>query len=113
MDNLPEFFQGVIKDFRYGITLVSAFVLGLLLLFYREFSVFMQEIFIPSLAVYTLGTGLIAGIQILLTVSANTKAMADEKKPRGISENNLKGIIIVHICLFVLFIVYNIFRSFS
>lgn len=73
----------------------------------------MREIFIPSLAVYTLGTGLIAGIQILLTVSANTKALADKKTPRGISERNLKGIIIAHICLFVSFIAYNIFRSFN
>lgn len=109
-DSLKDPISFVGKYFQYGITLVSAFILGLLLLFFKELTNFFQDILIPSLVVYTIGSGLIACIQILLTVSANTKAMAKKETPSGIKEGNLTIIIITHIVWFALFILYNVIQ---
>ncbi len=112
MSIIPESFEDVIRTFRhaYGITLVSAFVLGLLLLFHSELPQFMKEVFIPSLAVYVLGTGLLTGIDIRLTVSANTKAIVAKQDPKGIPPLALIIITIAHVLLFIGFIAYNIYR---
>jgi hypothetical protein len=111
MNDELDFFTKVARDFRYGITLVATFILGLFLLFYEDLVPAIQDTFVPSLAIYVLGTGVITGVQTLVTASANTKARADGKEPRGIPERWLKAIIALHLFWFVLLIAYNVVRA--
>lgn len=100
-----------LTDFRYGLTVISSLVLGLLLLFFNDLPENIQHYLIPSLAIFTVGTGLIAKIQLLLTASENTKRWADNKKPRGIKEGHLCWIIVSYIVWFVGLVVYNFLKA--
>jgi len=111
MPDLSEIAKFVPGDFRYGITLLSAFVLGILLLFLPELSQFTKTTVIPSLAIYTIGNALIGHIQILLTASANTKERASGGTPRGINESHLKKIIITYIIWLLLYMSYLAWRA--
>ncbi|MDQ7049945.1 MAG: hypothetical protein Q9M92_10565 [Enterobacterales bacterium] len=102
MSDFSEIAKFVAADFRYGITVLSSFILGLLLLFLPELGQFTKQIVVPALVVYTIGSALIGHIQILLTVSANTKAKAGEE--RGIREGHLNWIIWSHISWLLMYI---------
>lgn len=79
----------ILKDFRYGVTAVSVLVLGLLLLFLDKLPSAWHSTLVASLTLYSIGTGLLACIQALLTYSANTKAQAEDVEKSGIPENQL------------------------
>ena len=101
-------YRDLIRDFRFGITLASSLVLGILMLFYRDGTYYMKEVLIPSLAIYALGTGLIGGLQIIITVFQNTKAEAKEKgSSKGISLFWLIVIITLHELWFIGFFIFN------
>lgn len=111
MSDQLDVFKELVSDFRYGITVVGVFILGLLLLFFEDLTPTMQDILIPSLVVYTLGTGVITCIQMLVTASANTKARAKSETPRGVPEGWLSAIVVLHVLWFVLLIGYNVWRG--
>ena len=90
-------------DIRNGITVITAFVLGLLLLFFNDLTLFCRQTIVPALVIYTIGTALLGHIQILVTCSTNAKARADENAPRGINENHLRWIIALHVLWFLAF----------
>lgn len=98
-------------DIRQGVTVLSAFVLGLLLLFLPELSPFARKIVVPALAVYTIGSALIGHVQIILTVSTNTKAKADGQPIRGIDEKHLRLIMLTHGIWFLLLLVFLGWRA--
>ncbi len=101
----------VAADIRYGITIVSTFLLGLALLFFKDFPDYYRSSLIPGLIVYTIGTGLLAHIQVVITASTNTKAKADGGAVRGINEASLRNINICHVVWFVAFIGYLVYRN--
>jgi hypothetical protein len=108
MDIDPFKVRDYLRDWRYGFTLVCFFILGLLLIFYNNLPIGFREIFIPSLAVYTIGNGLIGSLHIALTVFDNTKALRKDKvEPSGIKNWKLNIIIFAYIIWLILFIVYN------
>lgn len=111
MNDLTGIAKFVAGDFRYGLTVLSVFVLGLLLLFVPELPPFARQFVLPGLVVYTIGSALISHVQILLTVSANTKAQAENQTPRGISEGYLTAIIVAHVLWFLLFLGFLIWRA--
>ena len=126
----------LVRDFRYGFTVVGLLTFGLLLLVFEDLTPALQNYLVPSVAVYTIGTGVIAGIQLLVTASANTKADANEKIrkkrqedglpadehgpiepsieatiPRGIPEKWLYTVLGLHAVWFVLLILYNLWKA--
>ncbi len=96
MSNITDIAKFAAADFRYGITVFSVFLLGMLLLFFKDLSPFLRDIAVPALLVFTLGSALIAHVQLLLTSSENTKNIADGNNARGIKESHLRTIIIAH-----------------
>lgn len=136
MEDLLDSARLRINDFRYGFTIVGLLTLGLLLLVFGDLSPALQNHLVPSVAVYTIGTGVIAGIQTLVTTSANTKALAkaklreqrgeegagtdgtdqiqpplEETVPCGIPEPWLHAILILHSTWFLLLVGYNIWKA--
>ncbi len=60
---------GPIKyDTRFFPTLVGAFVTGLVLLFYSNLTVLIQNRVVPAMVIYVLGTALIAWFQTMLGI---------------------------------------------
>jgi hypothetical protein len=111
MTGFSEIAKFAAADFRYHLTVLSGFVLGFLLLFIKELPTYVRDFILPALVVYTIGTALIGYIQILLTASANTKAQADDQKPRGIKESHLKAVIWTQVVWFLVFVGFLIWRA--
>ncbi len=64
MSDLPNAIHKKLKrNDRYFLAFIAAFVLGLLLLFYKELDPWMQKQFVPSFVVYLIGAALVAQIQ--------------------------------------------------
>ena len=114
-----NFAQRAAQDVRFLITVVAALVLGLLMLFIKEATPFMKNTLIPSLAIYTIGTGLIAGIHTVLVRRSETlfqieleKVGKDLNKTEArpmLSPIGLSVIFGVHVIWFILFCAYNIY----
>ncbi len=93
-------------DVRYGVTIISTLVLGILVLLFKDLTPFIQNTVLPAIIVYTLGTAVIGHLQILITVSTNTKANANGEKARGIKESHLRFIMVAHVIWFILLILF-------
>jgi len=111
MTSTSDIAKFVAADVRYGITVMSAFILGFILLFLKELTPYCREVLVPALAVYTVGTALIGHIQILVTVSTNTKSRVDGGVARGINERHLRLIIMAHILWFAGLIGFLMWRA--
>lgn len=111
MTNVTDIARFAAADFRYHLTVLSGLVLGFLLLFINDLPSFLREIVLPALVVYTVGTALIGYVQILLTVSENTKAQADGEPARGIREVQLKRVIWAQLLWFGAFVGFLIYRA--
>ncbi|MCG7979582.1 MAG: hypothetical protein N0E58_15810 [Candidatus Thiodiazotropha endolucinida] len=95
------------KDIRHMPTLVAVVVFGLLLLFIHDVPVEVRRFFIPSLAIYIIGSFNISYIHCTL---GNRKAMEKgaKKEPHvGIKKTHYVGIVSAHIIWFLAFIIYN------
>ncbi len=88
------------QDDRYYPCIIGLLILGLLLLFSRDLPEGVQEIFIPSLAVYVIGLSLIAWIQTRLNIWI--------KKEFSLREFLSTGVL--HILWLGFFIWYNFHR---
>ncbi len=64
------------RDVRYLPTFVSLLVLGIVLLVYRDLEGLTRQYFVPSLAVYTLGSGIIASAHATAFARANQRDQA-------------------------------------
>ena len=120
MSNTFDWAKATASDFRFSITVVSALVLGILMLFFKDLTLFMRETLVPSLAIYSIGTGVIAGAQTIVatwfTGRFNLEINAvggDLQKTNARPALPPKGLVMVIIaqCLwFVLWCVYNLMK---
>ena len=101
MADAPDFTAEIRKDTRFFPCLLGALVLALFLLFFKELKPFLQTYFVPSLAVYVLGTGVVAWLQTMQGIRSND----------GIINNRqFNCIIALHLLWLVAFVSYNIWR---
>lgn len=68
------------KNDRYFFSLFSVFILGLLLLFYKDLTEWMRHSFVPAFTIYIIGTALIAQIQNMLGNRKFLRCKANKKK---------------------------------
>jgi hypothetical protein len=118
MSDTFDWTKRAVSDFRFTITVAAALVLGLLLLFFKEATPFIRDRLVPSLAVYTLGTGVIAGVQTLvatwrdsrfyLEFDAAGKDLCKTTARPGLPPTGLALIVALHAIWFILFCVYNV-----
>jgi len=106
MSAIGEVAKFAAADVRYGVTIITALVLSVFVLLFKDLTDFMQHVFVPALAVYTVGSAVIGHFQILVTFSTNTKAAAGGDRPRGIKESHLLAILIAHALWFIAFGVF-------
>jgi len=85
-------------------TLIGTVILGLLLLFYRDFNEELRRYLVPSLVVYVLGTGLIAWVHYMLW-------RRTDLQPKRLAWPTFVRIVVVHIMWFVCFVWYNLYRG--
>lgn len=71
------------KNDRYFLAILGIFVLGLLLLFYKDLSWWMQKRFLPAYVVYLLGAGLLGQIQNMTGIRRRRKREAKGKPHVG------------------------------
>ncbi len=67
---MDEMDASIWRDVRYLPTFVSLLALGIVLLVYRDLGGLTRQYFVPSLAVYTLGSGIIASAHATASVRA-------------------------------------------
>jgi hypothetical protein len=102
--------------------LVSAFLVGLLLLFYRELSENVKLFLIPSLVVYSMGAALIGTFHRILGFYWETKKFNERKKTDKEAKQNISnefdiplgwrfGVGGIHLILLAAFILYNFCRG--
>lgn len=87
----------------YGLTIAGAVLVGLLLLFLPELPSFLRRALLPALVIYTMGTALLAHIQVAVTASRNTKRAARGETPEGIKSSHLTAILVVQVLWFLAF----------
>jgi hypothetical protein len=95
-------------------SLVGTVVLGLLLLFFRDFDGPLRQYLVPSLVVYVLGAGLISFIHTMLWLRTVGRAR-QEAKPNAetVPLNRLPFWLMIafQIVWFFFFIGYNFYRA--
>jgi len=104
--NEPALIKKLRKNDRYFISLLSVFILGLLLLFYRDLDDWMRHFFVPAFTIYIIGTALIAQIQNMLGNRVKLRCKANNNKFVGIEQWKFSIIITAHIGWFFLFLWY-------
>ena len=102
MSGLPDFTQNIAKDTRYFPTLVSTLILLALLLFFDKLTEPLKNWFIPSLALYTGGTALIAYVQTMFHIRSEGEKIPDWK---------FNLLILLHIFWLTCFVIYNYWRG--
>jgi hypothetical protein len=85
MEQLSLFTKHVAQDARYFPTLIGAFVVGLLLLLFKELSDPIKQHLVPSLIIYVIGTAFIAYLQSMLALR---KQLEDEKAGQVFTGNS-------------------------
>lgn len=113
--------ENIIKQPRYAISFVAIIIGGVLVLFVRDLGFYMRRFFIPSIFVYALATGLLGTFHRLIALwyvkpqEIEETIECNKTIRRWKYSNNeqtipwlLRGIIyILHIGLFICFILYN------
>jgi len=69
------------RSYVYFPFLCAAFLLGLMLLFYRELDCTIRTVLVPAIAVYMIGTSIIGYIYFELDVRNCVKAVAEKRDP--------------------------------
>ena len=121
MSESSKYIEHVAKDARYFPTLVGVFVLGLLLLFFKELSDPIKLYLIPSLLIYVLGTSFLGYWQSMLSWREGLKHRAEKEALRQKDEKTVevyigtrpatfRNIILLHVLWLLTFIVYNFYR---
>jgi hypothetical protein len=70
VDSSRGIYDEVKRNDRYFLPILGAFILGLLLLFYKDLDPWIQKKLIPAYVVYLMGAALIAQVQNMLGVCA-------------------------------------------
>ena len=99
------------KNDRYFLALLAAFVLGLLLLFYKDLQPWMQKLFVPSYVVYIIGTALIAQIQQMVGTREELRCKSSERDFTGSPRWFFRCVIVIHILWFALWVTYLLLNT--
>lgn len=105
-DNNIGVIEFVRRNDRYFLSLLAAFVLSLLLLFFKELTPWMQRYLIPSYVVYLLGTALIAQIQQMVGMREQLRCAAANRSFLGTHRYFFAGIIAAHVLWFAAWIAF-------
>lgn len=98
---------GVKTNDRYFVTLISIFVLIVLLLFIRDLPEWMKNVLIPALVAYTMGTCLIAQLQNMVGNRTELQCKARNREYEGTPKGFFWGAIIpLHALWFLGFLIY-------
>ena len=84
MEQLSLFTKHVAQDARYFPTLIGAFLIGLLLLFFKDLSDPIKNL-VPSLIIYVIGTAFIAYLQSMFALR---KQLEDERAGKVFTGNS-------------------------
>jgi len=113
MSDFVGFTKSVAQDVRYFPTLISALILGLLLLFFKELAESIKQYLVPSLAVYTLGSAFLAYVQSMLAWRREFKLKQEGREKEFIGNQPFVFALIVflHAIWFGCLIGYNFYRG--
>lgn len=106
MNDLPNIYDDLRKNDRYFLALLAAFVLGLLLLFYKDLNPWMQRHFVPAYAIYFLGAALIAQIQNMAGIRERRRCEAQGQPFIGSPRLIYLSIVLAHILWFGCWLAY-------
>ena len=107
MSSAPqEVLSGMKGNDRYFLPLIAAFVLGLLLLFYRDLDPWIQRQFVPSFVVYLVGGALVAQVQQMVGMREELRCKADGRSFIGSPKWFFRGVIGAHVAWFAAWVVY-------
>lgn len=119
MSELSKYIENVAKDARYFPTLVGVFVLGLLLLFFKDLGDPIKQYLVPSLVIYVLGASFLGYWQSMLAWREELKHKGEKEKPEGEKKvsvyigtrpKTFTLITVVHVLWLLMLIVYNFYR---
>jgi hypothetical protein len=99
--SIPDFTDNLSKDTRYFPTLIAALIFLIFLLFFDKLNDPLKLWFVPSLAVYVLGTSFIGYLQTMLNI----------RKQATLSINEFRMIMALHSVWFACLIEYNLYRG--
>jgi hypothetical protein len=113
MSDFVGFTKSVARDLRYFPTLISALLLGLLLLFFKELPEPMKQYLVSSLAVYTLGSALLAYVQSMLAWRREFQLKREGREKEFVGNQPLVFalIVLLHVIWFGCLIGYNVYRG--
>ena len=113
MSNFTTLAKDAAQDMRYFPVLISALILGLLLLFFKELTEPMRQYLIPSMAIYTLGSAFLAYAQSMFALRRKLKLEAEEKSKKY--NGNHPVVFGIILCLqtgwFIWLVYYNFHRG--
>jgi hypothetical protein len=111
MEQLTLFTKHVAQDARYFPTLVGAFLLGLLLLFFKELSDPIKQYLVPSFIIYVIGTAFIAYLQSMLALRKQLEDERDGKVFTGNSKPVFGAMVGLHVLWLAGWIWYNLHKG--
>lgn len=107
MAELPQtIFDEVKRNDRYFLPILGAFILGLLLLFYKDLDAWIQEKVVPGYVVYLLGAALIAQVQNMLGNRERLRCEAQARPFTGTKRSYFVAIVAFHITWFAAFVAF-------
>ena len=110
----PDVTKHIKMDARYFPALISLLTLSMFLFNFRNLTESLKNWLVPSLAVYVLGTTLVAYVQSMLLIRRSaTSVSAPEARPEAILTSwQFYGFILpFHVIFFISFVIYNIWRG--
>ena len=112
MTEATDPFREIVKKYPWLLiqVAVSIIILFILLLIFEDLPSSWHN-HIASLTVYIIGLALIAQFRIELTIFSNTKTLAKDEKPTGISKCAFITLMVINIIWFLLFLSYNIYQG--
>ena len=93
---------------RYFLSLIAAFALALLLLFYKDLNPWIQRQLVPSFVVYLIGSALVGQVQQMVGTREELRCKAEGKTFVGSPKLFFHGVIIVHVGWFATWVAYLI-----
>jgi hypothetical protein len=106
MAEAPDIYAELRKNDRYFLAILAAFVLGLLLLFYKDLDPWIKRHFVPAYAVYLLGAALIAQIQNMVGIREQRRCKANGTAFIGSSPRIFVTLVVAHVVWFACWLIY-------
>jgi hypothetical protein len=110
MSDRQDLYEELKKNDRYFLAILAAFVLGLLLVFYKDLQPWLQRDFVPALVVYLLGAALIAQVQNMAGIRERRRCEAEGKPFRGSPVVVYRSVIVAHVVWFGCWVLFLLAR---